>query len=69
MRELPKAEQERRTAFAGRIFSSGLQLLELSTMHLGNRLGYYAALQQHRVPQDGSLPLEHDFFRFYRLVA
>lgn len=47
MRDLPKDQQDRRTAFVGRIFSAGLQLLELGTMHLGMRLGYYAALEKH----------------------
>ena len=46
-RDLPAEERERRDAFAGRLFQSLLDAMDLYHLYLGGQLGLYASLKAH----------------------
>jgi hypothetical protein len=62
--------------FVGRLVSAVLGAQEIQAVYLGDRLGWYQALaggesltSVELAERTGTevLPVEHDFFRFYRL--
>jgi precorrin-6B methylase 2 len=49
MQERPPAQtfEDQRDAFVGRLFQSGIEMFEMLTVYLGDRLGLYRALAEH----------------------